>query len=43
MGWVDARVRVIQPGGLLIIDVAGDGEIHMTGPATHVFKGMIDL
>ncbi|MEJ2534839.1 MAG: diaminopimelate epimerase [Gammaproteobacteria bacterium] len=39
MGWVGERVRVIQPGGLLIIDLAGDGEIHMTGPATHVFRG----
>ena len=36
MGWVDARVRVIQPGGLLIIDVAGDGEQTQLGGAQSV-------
>jgi diaminopimelate epimerase len=39
MGWAGDRVRVIQAGGPLIIERAGDGEIHMTGPATHVFRG----
>ena len=42
-GRVDATVRVIQPGGVLIIDWKGEGEpVMMTGPATHVFEGKLE-
>lgn len=41
-GRVDATVRVLQPGGVLIIHWKGEGEpVMMTGPATHVFEGKL--
>lgn len=36
-------VRVTLPGGDLVIDWAPGGTICMTGPASHVFDGTIDL
>jgi diaminopimelate epimerase len=36
-------VRVSLPGGDLVIDWASGGPILMSGPATHVFDGTIDL
>ncbi|HZV17368.1 MAG TPA: diaminopimelate epimerase [Sphingobium sp.] len=36
-------VRVSLPGGDLVIDWAPGGTITMTGPATHVFDGTLDL
>ena len=35
-------VTVSLPGGDLVIEWDGKGEIRMTGPATHVFDGMAD-
>jgi diaminopimelate epimerase len=41
-GLVQSPVRVIQPGGVLIIGVAhGDGPVRMTGPAQHVYEGIL--
>jgi diaminopimelate epimerase len=43
-GLLDAEVRVSLPGGDLVISWAGAGEpLYMTGPATRVFEGQIDL
>lgn len=43
-GHLDEAVRVDLPGGQLMISWPGPGQsVMMTGPATHVFKGMIDL
>lgn len=43
-GYLDETVRVDLPGGQLMISWPGPGQsVMMTGPATHVFKGMIDL
>lgn len=36
-------VRVSLPGGDLVIDWTPGGHISMTGPATHVFDGTVDL
>jgi diaminopimelate epimerase len=36
-------VQVSLPGGDLVIDWVPGGHISMTGPATHVFDGTIDL
>lgn len=36
-------VTVTLPGGELVIDWTPGGSIQMTGPATHVFNGSIDL
>jgi diaminopimelate epimerase len=36
-------VRVTLPGGDLLIDWTPGGHINMTGPATHVFDGTLDL
>ncbi|MBU0555743.1 MAG: diaminopimelate epimerase [Alphaproteobacteria bacterium] len=36
-------VRVTLPGGDLLIDWTPDGHVNMTGPATHVFDGTLDL
>ncbi|MEX8517560.1 MAG: diaminopimelate epimerase [Leptothrix sp. (in: b-proteobacteria)] len=44
LGWLDERVEVQTHGGLLTIAWAGVGEpVFMTGPATTVFHGEIDL
>lgn len=40
-GWLDSRVTVTLPGGQLIIEWAGEGNIRMTGPATSVFDGVL--
>ena len=47
LGWLDARVDVQTHGGVLTIEwhdsPAHDGAVHMTGPATTVFEGEIDV
>jgi len=41
-GLVDEKVNVTQAGGVLIIDWTGAEEpVIMTGPATHVFEGIV--
>jgi diaminopimelate epimerase len=41
---VDARVRVSLPGGDLLIEWPGPGQVvRMTGPAVQVFQGEIEL
>ena len=44
-GWLDARVDVMTRGGQLTIEWAGqpDSPVRMTGPATPVFEGSIDI
>jgi diaminopimelate epimerase len=44
-GWLDNRVDVQALGGVLTIEWAGqaDSPVLMTGPATSVFEGSIDL
>ena len=44
-GWLDSRVDVQTRGGLLTIEWAGhsDSPVMMTGPATPVFDGEIDI
>lgn len=43
-GLLDERVEVSLPGGKLVIEWSGEGEsVWMTGPATSVFEGKIDL
>jgi len=43
-GELDNTVKVDLPGGQLLIRWLGDGEpVWMTGPATHVFEGKIEL
>lgn len=44
-GWLDGRVDVQTRGGVLTIDWAGqaDSPVFMTGPATSVFEGEIDV
>ncbi|GAA0767436.1 diaminopimelate epimerase [Clostridium subterminale] len=39
---VDESVKVIAPGGILIVEITEDG-IMMTGPAENVFKGEIEI
>lgn len=45
LGLLDARVQVHTRGGLLTIDWAGGPQdpVFMTGPATTVFEGQIDI
>ena len=43
-GWLERDVRVDLPGGAAMVAWPGDGQsIWLTGPATTVFKGSIDL
>ena len=43
-GWLDAQVQVHTRGGDLTIAWAGEGQpVYMTGPATTVYQGEIDL
>ena len=43
-GLLDEQVSVRLPGGNLVISWQAEGElVWMTGPATEVFEGMIDL
>ncbi len=39
LGLVDSDVTVHMPGGTLHIEIAGDGQIHMTGPVEGTFEG----
>ena len=38
-GLVGDRVDITQPGGLLTVEWAGDGDVYLTGPAEFVFDG----
>jgi diaminopimelate epimerase len=41
---LDETVRVDLPGGQLLVRWQGEGQpVLMTGPATHVFEGTIEL
>ena len=43
-GWLQHQVKVSLPGGELVIRwQGGDNPLYMTGPATHVFDGQIEL
>lgn len=43
-GWLTESVKVSLPGGELIIFwQGGNNPLYMTGPATHVFEGQIEL
>ncbi|WP_348678572.1 diaminopimelate epimerase [Alcanivorax profundi] len=42
-GWLDNAVTVHLPGGSLHIEYHGEGGIRMTGPASHVYDGSIDI
>jgi diaminopimelate epimerase len=44
-GWLDSRVDVQARGGVLTIEWAGlaDSPVLLTGPATPVFEGEIDV
>ena len=43
-GWLAERVKVVLNGGELVVSWAGIGQpVLMTGPATTVYKGRIDL
>jgi diaminopimelate epimerase len=43
-GLLDARVAVHTHGGVLLIEWAGVGlPVYMTGPATTVFEGHVDV
>lgn len=44
LGQLDARVDVQTRGGVLTIEWAGEGQpVYMTGPATTVFQGEVDV
>ncbi len=41
-GAVDSPVRVVQPGGIVVVDwIPGDSRVRLTGPARVVFEGTI--
>ncbi len=42
-GFLDEQVTVHLPGGSLQIEYAGTGGIRMTGPASHVYDGNINI
>ena len=43
-GWLNETVKVSLPGGDLVIRwKGGDNPLYMTGPATYVFEGQIEL
>lgn len=43
-GLLDKRVKVTLPGGSLLIEWKGEGHsLYMTGPATHIYDGIIQL
>ena len=42
-GLASSPVTVMLPGGALVIEWTPDGRITMTGPATHVFSGELDM
>jgi diaminopimelate epimerase len=39
LGFVDNDITVHMPGGTLQIEIAADGQIHMTGPVEGTFEG----
>lgn len=39
LGFVDNRINVNMPGGGLLVEIAPDGHIHLTGPVEKVFEG----
>jgi len=39
LGMVDSDITVHMPGGTLHIEIADDGQIHMTGPVEGTFEG----
>jgi diaminopimelate epimerase len=44
LGLLDTRVDVQTRGGVLTIEWAGEGQpVLMTGPATTVFQGEVDV
>lgn len=43
-GWFDSRVEIQLPGGILLVEWAGDGHsVKLTGPAQRVYEGQIYL
>ena len=42
-GWLDDTVTVHLPGGTLHVCYDGQGGIQMTGPASHVYDGAIEI
>jgi diaminopimelate epimerase len=38
-GWVDRRVEVMEPGGVLTLEWDGEGSVFLTGPADYVYSG----
>ncbi len=43
-GLLDAKVKVLAPGGELTIEwLGGESDVSLTGPAVSVFKGELDL
>lgn len=42
-GFTDRKVNVILPGGTLKIEILPDNKILMTGPATTVFRGSVNI
>lgn len=39
-GYVDDRVDITQPGGLLTVEWDGRGDVYLTGPAEFIFEGV---
>lgn len=40
-GWLDHKVSVTLPGGIMTIHWPGEGNIKMTGPVSTVFEGVL--
>ncbi|MHA7878562.1 MAG: diaminopimelate epimerase [Saccharospirillum sp.] len=40
--WFDHKVEVQLPGGSLLIEWPGTGNVHMTGPVETVFEGVVE-
>jgi len=40
-GWLDSEVSVTLPGGVLVIQWSGEGNVMMTGPASRVYAGVL--
>lgn len=44
LGLLESKVSVCQPGGILTVEWQGFGDpVYLTGPAQHVFEGVISL
>ena len=39
--WLDHKVKVTLPGGVLNIEWSGEGNVMMTGPVTTVYQGVL--